>query len=160
MTHVTSDEIRRSIKNTKTSACDIKKNFRRIERMRRRLKGVKRELERILVGKIEQFEKISMFDEDYRLAAMRGECDYSPSHDADVTSLYGEWLQSCEQYFGDFLELREKGFKLRNSDAFLKCVSEATGILKDDAEFFSKGNLDELRDRAIDEFRRGECEPA
>lgn len=119
------------------------------------------DLELILQEGLSIYDAINHFDEKWRSIVYDNPATYDREADDLIRKAYERWLTISEWILKSHLieEHQQRGFQVEYADKLRAACREVRGILADDAEFFSSERLVELRDEAVDEFRRGECQP-
>ncbi|SFH71473.1 hypothetical protein [Planctomicrobium piriforme] len=135
----------------------IQKSTEEAGNLRRQFAGMRRQLEQIIGDRIEDFAQISQYDLEIRRKVFREETEFDAAVELEIGTSYREWFNFCEQFAVDVRGVEAAGFKVRQSEEFLKCFEAVRGLLSEDATFFSGPVLVEMKDRAIDEHRSGTC---
>jgi hypothetical protein len=102
------------------------------------------------------FDAITHFDEKYRERVLEGTETWDPAIDASITEAYQWWCGPCDQVLKQLQHFEANYGTIRNAEKFRQYVREAKGILGDVSAVFDSDKLAELRDQAIDSFRRGD----
>jgi len=145
----------------------------RFNSVRQRLEGYKSEVEQwkcdhdlaigcmdfelMLQHGLSIYQAINWIDEELRSRVYTKKDQHDPDTDQVVSTLYHWWLSPCDRVLEE-LRKHEEHFTVSYADEFHAACREVRGILADDADFFSGGDLVTIRDQAIDAHRRGECE--
>lgn len=116
------------------------------------------EFELLLRHGLSLLTQVNEADEKWRSAVMRGQVQYDPSFEEELTQFYQWWIQSGEIALEELDRIESTGMDVDHAADFRIAINEVRGILTDDREFFCSDKLVELKDRAIDDFRAGKCE--
>jgi hypothetical protein len=115
-------------------------------------------LELLLRIEVGHMGGINELDNRLRSLVLRGEADPAEAERV-VTHLYQHWLRGADEILMPLLsQLEAKGYRVEGAEDFRAAYRQVKGILTPDDEFFADGRLVELRDNAIDAYRRGETE--
>lgn len=107
---------------------------------------------------LELYRDICRLDENWRRMVYRDEIPYDPDMAAKIAELFprlGRMLFSIES---DLLPFFAKNYGVEDGEEFGKYCNELRGVLTKDSHFFDHDALIKLRDDAVDEYARGECE--
>lgn len=104
------------------------------------------------------YKAINFIDEHVRSIWRNGKKPYCKETDDTIFQLYQQWFGVGKEMEARLLAFEKEGFVVQHSKPFRKALREVSGILQDDAEFFSDEKLVKLRDEAIEQHRRGSCE--
>ncbi len=107
---------------------------------------------------IETFDRINREDEGWRQSVFSGKYSYSSEEENVFVGLYTNWLETCKNFLAQLSHFKERGYSVECAVRFYECIREAEGILTPDTDFYVSDTLVCLRDKAIDEHRRGEVE--
>jgi hypothetical protein len=107
---------------------------------------------------VETFERIGRHDEGWRSSVFRGELPYSYEEEENLLALYADWKDVCEHFLVPLSSFEARGYVIECAERFRSCIGEAHGISTPDAEFFVGDAMVDLRDKAIEDNRRGEVE--
>lgn len=102
------------------------------------------------------FDRITRLDEQQRAEVLRGAAPHDAATEKAIEELYRSWSASCAGTLQASAGLEQRGFQVQGAEEFRLRFGEVRGILTPDHEFFSSKPLQDLRDAAIDEHRRGE----
>jgi len=104
---------------------------------------------------IDAFDWLNRADEAIRRDINSGRLEYDPRIDRALKSLYARWLKPCP-FAEQWIAVQEaRGFTVRNAARFRVCCEEARAIVDDD-DVLDNDAIVELRDEAIDAYRKGE----
>lgn len=106
------------------------------------------------------FESINSLDDDSRVLVYENHIQYSASFHKRLRRLYDKWHTITASVIGLYSQLEQayvsRGFEADPVSRLQSAYREVSGLLTDDAKFFTGDVLVELRDAAIDAHRRGE----
>lgn len=104
------------------------------------------------------YRALNRLDENLRLQALKGEIEYTAEIADGFRRIFALWHEPCGVALKSLQYFEDRGFVVENANEFRAACIEVTGMLAGDAEFFSGNALADLRDEAVESFRRGECE--
>jgi hypothetical protein len=105
------------------------------------------------------FGRINDLDVWLHETVFRQPDSYNAQADTLLTDLYRGWLEISRTLL-PFAEEMGRDYKtVSGLETFRRNVSEAEGILTDDATFFAGENLDRLEQQALAEHQAGRTEP-
>ena len=110
----------------------------------------------LLLFCVETFERINREDESWRLEVLQGREKHDDAVDEACAKTYAKWFHICKRFESVLRQFQQQGHDVEHADRFVQCLSEAEGVMTDDATFFAGDHLAALRDSAIDEHRRGD----
>lgn len=117
------------------------------------------DIQQALVEGNQLFEFLIQFDEGWQAIVFDDPAAYSDEAQQVIDNGMMIWLQSSKKIIDCALrfqcEYLDRGFDVKHIRAMEKNIAQMEMMLADQTEFFSRGNLDELRDAAIDEHRSG-----
>jgi hypothetical protein len=115
-----------------------------------------RDFEELLAIGIALCDLVHRLDEEWRRQVRSGNLQYDPAADSAIQSLYELWFRPCDKLRATLQQLEDRGFTIEGAREFRQRCDEVRGILTPDEEFFAGDALVSLRDKTIDEHRRGE----
>ena len=125
--------------------------------MRRHAEAIDcRDCEDFLQLGIEAFNWLGRADQTIRQEVFAGRLEHDPEVDSALAALYSEWLKPCGYAEHWVAVQRERGFRVDNLEEFRKCCREAQAIAEANAGLLENDAIVELRDAAIDAYRKGE----
>lgn len=104
------------------------------------------------------FGSVCRLDENWRSDVANGRIEYDKDTRARILAHFRRWATIGKRIHEQLLPwvVAKYGNDVEHSAEFLNCYREIQGILTDDKDFFVGDKLHDLRDHAIDEFRKGE----
>lgn len=108
---------------------------------------------------LELYKELCRFDEGWRREVFRQKIPYDPEMAARLDELFKKFAHTALGIEAALLPAFEQHYGVVEGDEFRSCCRELRGILTADGDFFVGDALVSLRDSALDEHAKGDCEP-
>ncbi len=114
-----------------------------------------RDLEDELLRGVKLFDFLCAEEEKWRSDVLNHREQYSPTLEKFFLALFELWSRPCQSLLEAIARVQAGGFEVEHAAEFESRCREVKGILTADHEFFDSDELAEVRDKAIDDHRRG-----